>query len=765
MIDLVGPGHVICDRYRVMGPLGKGGMGVVLKAEDTALKRLVALKVTTIRNALTDDDADPLREERFLREASLSAQLHHPNVVTVFDYGRGEHGVETFCYIAMQLLSGETLGTRLNRNPGGLPAAEALSIITQVARGLRAAHQKGLVHRDLKPDNIMLVPGEDGEELAILLDFGLAKDTSPSLRQELTDAGTILGTPEYMSPEQVEGGQIDARSDLYSLGIVLYECLSGLPPFTDENAFKVVAAHLRREPPPLRIPMGRPPPSRELFALVSSLLSKRRDARIQSAEVLLKRLRDLPESKAVRDVAEAPEVQSFATSCHYQAGRKLSESSRATVHDATHMELGRQVAVKVFRTTSPNQIARLARELPSLAVLRHPSNARVLDVGVTEGKPNGRPFLVMERVRGPTLASILAKDGALPWRRAASIGIALLDGLAEAHAVGILHRHLTPEHVLVPGADTRRESVKILSYRVGDSEADGSGPALPLLPHPRYFAPELARGGAYNERCDLYAAAVVLHEMILGRPPQMTDSASRVRVSPVAEVPPDVIDVLKRALATDPRARYDSAAELANALVEARSAAATSRDLLLDGPMSMRRQAAATGLPTLWCLTGDPALHRPAVVEALDSLRGAMRIEEVSADQRERLAVALTDGESQPPWIVLFGGMHVILEDPLLTALAPAPEVSRLMISTHANAEILDAAINFCGMDQHVTLPSSAERVREAILRMTKRSGLARQYCDELRAAGTVSRPTPLLPVEPAPTSIVHREVHVARRS
>jgi len=738
-------------------------MGVVLKAEDTALKRLVALKVTTIRNALTDDDLDPLREERFLREASLSAQIHHPNVVTVFDYGRGEHGVETFCYIAMQLLSGETLGARLHKNPGGLSTMETLSIVTQVARGLRAAHQKGLVHRDLKPDNIMLTPGEDGEEVACILDFGLAKDTSIARNQDLTDAGTILGTPEYMSPEQVEAGEVDARSDLYSLGIVLYECLSGLPPFMDENAFRVVSAHLRQKPPPLKVPFGRPAPSPELVALVSALLEKRKDARIQSAEVLLRRLRDLPESKAIREVV-APEVLSFATASHYQAGRKLAESSRSIVHDATHMELGRQVAIKVFRTAQAGQSARLKRELPSLAVLRHPSNVRVLDAGVLAGKPNEQPFLVMERVRGPTLASILAKDGALPWQRAVALGIAILDGLAEAHTVGILHRHMTPEHVLVPGSDTRRESVKIISYRVADGDAEGSGPMLPSLPDPRYFAPEIQRGAAYSERSDLYSASVILHEMLFGHAPKDMNTPSRPKPSSVPDVPHDVLEVLRRALAQDPRARYESAAELASALAEARQTAASLRDSFA-GPLSLRRQSASVGLPTIWCLTGDPALHRPAVLAALESLRGSMRVEEVSADQREALTMALREGEAQPPWIVVFGGMHVILEDPLLMALSTAPEVSRLMISTHANAEILDTAINFCGMDQHVTLPATPERVTEAIQRMAARSGVARRYCDELRAGAP--RTTPLLPSEPvaSPHLPQPREAHAAQRS
>ncbi|MEZ4300485.1 MAG: serine/threonine-protein kinase [Polyangiaceae bacterium] len=751
MLDLIAPGHVICDRYRVVRALGKGGMGVVLEAEDTALKRLVALKVTRIRNGLFDDDTDPQREERFLREASLSAQIHHPNVVTVFDYGRGEHGVETFCYIAMQLLKGETLGARLRSHPGGLPVGEALAFVTQVARGLRAAHQKGLVHRDLKPDNIMLMPGEDGEEIACILDFGLAKNTSIEQNQEITDAGTVMGTPEYMSPEQVQAMEVDARSDLYSLGIVLYECLTGLPPFLEDNAFRIAAAHLRQKPPPMRVPAGRPPFSNELSSLVMSLLDKRRDTRLQSAEVLLRRLRDLPESRSRAGLA-APEVLSLATKSNYQTGRKLATSPRAHVYDATHMELGRQVAVKVYRTLQPAHVARLRRELPSLAVLRHPSNVRVLDTGSFASKGMEQPFLVMERVRGVPLSTVLAKTGAFAWQRAVALGAAILDGLAEAHAVGMLHRQLTPEHVLVTQQETRRESVKIISYRIADADTEGSGPILPSLPDPRYVAPEIMRGGAPNERSDLFGAAVILHEMLLGRAPDDPRGQGGRPVPSVPHLPVEVIEILRRALAIDPRERFDSAGDMAAALLDARAAA----ESLGDGsPTSARRELRATGLPVIWCLTGDPALRRPCVIEALDSLRGAARVEELSADQRSSLATSLAAGDTPPPWVVVFGGMHVILEDPLLAALSTEPEVSRIMVSTHQNAEILEGAINYAGLDQHITLPSNATLVREALTRMVSRSAAARRFCDDLRHPRARSSSS-FLPAEPLSSSLAH---------
>ncbi len=752
MLELLAPGHVICDRYRILGVLGKGGMGTVFKAEDTALRRLVALKVTTVRNALTDDEADggdPLREERFLREASLSAQIHHPNVVTVFDYGRGEHGVETFCYMAMQLLQGETLGGRLAKRPGGLPAQAALAIVTQVARGLRAAHQRGLVHRDLKPDNIMLMPGEDGEEIACLIDFGLAKETTSGKSADLTEAGTVLGTPEYMAPEQVQAMEIDARADLYALGILLYECLCGRPPFLHDNAFRVAAMHLRDAPPPLRVLASRAAPSAALQSLVDSLLEKRRENRLQTAEEALRRLRELPEAKPLPEQA-AVESLSLSTGSHFQTGRKLAESSRATVFDATHVELGRQVAVKLFRAVAPAHVARLKRELPSLAVLRHPSNVRVLDAGAHAKGPLDQPFLVMERVRGPSLRAQLAREGRLPWRRATALVTGLLEGLAEAHATGLLHRHLTPEHILLPGSGTAREGVKIISYRVADREADSSDLVLPSLPDPAYLAPEILRGGTYSERADLYSAAAILYEAVLGRAPGPERPGQNGRPSTPRDLPPALVEILRCNISVDPAERFDSATDFAAALSALTSRADGEPDSVgVDSQAASRRQLRSTGQPTLWVLTGDPAVRSPDVARALEALQSTMRVLEIAADQRESLAATLSGEHSNPPWLVLFGGMHVILEDPLLAALARVPEVSRLMVSTHANSELLDNAINFCGLDHHLTLPATPEQVRDAIDRVVQRSGSARRYYDDLRMGARRSAVSNL----PAPPS------------
>jgi hypothetical protein len=404
--------------------------------------------------------------------------------------------------------------------------------------------------------------------------------------------------------------------------------------------------------------------------------------------------------------------------------------------------------VKIFRAVQSLEITRLKRELPTLATFRHASNARILDVGMTSNKTDGRPFLVMERVRGPSLRQVLSKKRIMPWRRAVDLHIGILEGLAEAHAVGVLHRHLSPEHVLVPNAGTRREGVKIIGYRVAEGGADFTGPMLLALPDPAYTAPEVLRGSSLSERTDLYAVGVMLHEAVLGRlpgtlPPQLRAS------QPVSaeEIPPELLDAVRRAVSVDPAERFESADELSVALSEIRAGterAPVSGTQEMSTRISLGQQRLrSTGRPVVWVLAGDPALRKPPMTEVILGLRAGMQITEIAADQRAALATRLRDEDELPPWLVIFGGMHVVLEDPVLNVLARAPEVARLLVSTHANADLLDAAINFCGIDQHVVLPSSVSRLREMIERLVVRTGASRRLYDDLRLAAQHATPAP----------------------
>jgi serine/threonine protein kinase len=233
--------------YRVVAHLGEGGMGIVYRAEDEKLRRAVAIKV------LPDASGSEERRQRFLREARSAAAISHPNVAVIHQVDE----VDGQAYIAMELVEGENLRARLRK--GRLDVATARDLAGQMARGLAAAHEKGIVHRDLKPENVMITPAG----LVKLLDFGLAKATSsPSVTAEAalartetavtSDEGRVMGTPGYMSPEQALGQPLDVRSDVFSLGIVLYEMFSGVRPFAGTTTGELLVAIARDDPAPLR---------------------------------------------------------------------------------------------------------------------------------------------------------------------------------------------------------------------------------------------------------------------------------------------------------------------------------------------------------------------------------------------------------------------------------------------------------------------------------------------------------------------------------
>jgi serine/threonine protein kinase len=281
------------DAYEMIAPLGRGGMGEVWLARDLKLERRVALKVLP-----PDFTQDRTRVARFQQEARAASGLNHPNVCTIHSLGETPDGQQ---FIAMEYVEGETLRQRLGSRRVTLH--QALDTAVQVASGLTAAHAAGIVHRDLKPENVMVRP--DG--LVKVLDFGLAKlapfggafareDATHTVVR--TDAGTVVGTTGYMSPEQARGQDVDARTDIWSLGVMLYEMVAGHRPFAGQSSSDVVAAILDREPVPLaRIEPDIPP---ELHRIVGKTLRKNKEQRYQVMKDLLLDLEALREDVAVR---------------------------------------------------------------------------------------------------------------------------------------------------------------------------------------------------------------------------------------------------------------------------------------------------------------------------------------------------------------------------------------------------------------------------------------------------------------------------------
>ena len=258
-------------KYRIMGKIGQGAMGEVFRAHDPVIGRNVAIK---IMSAAVGDDEDLRR--RFQREAQSAGRLNHPNIVTIYDYGEDRGRV----YIAMELLEGRDLkdliGTR-----APLSLDQKLDLMHQVCDGLTYAHAKDVVHRDLKPANVQLLPSG----LVKIMDFGLARDAA----SDITGAGMILGTPNYMSPEQMQGQKATAQSDVFSLGVLFYELLSYRKPFTGESLHAILLQVLHGEPEPLaRAAPGVPP---AIGAVVERALERDLDRRYRSADAMREALR------------------------------------------------------------------------------------------------------------------------------------------------------------------------------------------------------------------------------------------------------------------------------------------------------------------------------------------------------------------------------------------------------------------------------------------------------------------------------------------
>jgi Tol biopolymer transport system component len=269
--------------YEILTPLGAGGMGEVYRARDTRLERIVAVKILPAHLS-----SDPVRKQRFEREAKTVSSLNHPHICVLYDVGQ-QDGID---YLVMECVEGETLAKRLEK--GALPLEQVLRYGMQIADALDKAHRGSVVHRDLKPGNIMLTPTS-----AKLLDFGLAKETTPlsgaatltaaTLNSPVTEQGSIVGTFQYMSPEQIEGRELDGRSDIFSLGAVLYEMLTGKRAFEGKSQLSVASAILEKEPVP--ISSAKPMTPASLDHVIGKCLAKAADERWQSAGDLASELK------------------------------------------------------------------------------------------------------------------------------------------------------------------------------------------------------------------------------------------------------------------------------------------------------------------------------------------------------------------------------------------------------------------------------------------------------------------------------------------
>ncbi|MFI5299540.1 MAG: protein kinase [Polyangiales bacterium] len=277
-------GRMVNERFKVVSLIARGGMGKVYKAEQSPLGRVCAIKVL---NPNYNGEHDPEFHKRFFLEASISSKLTHPNTVTIFDYGRTDDNIY---YMAMEFLEGRTLHRAL-REEGPFTEDRTTHIARQICRSLREAHSLGVIHRDLKPANIYLIEHGDETDFVKVLDFGLVKNIDETKGEDLTQTGLFMGSPKYMAPEQIRGEHVDARTDIYALGIIMYEMLTGKVPFDRPNSVNILMAHVNERVPPIREMNPNVVCGEAFEATVMRCVEKNADDRFKSMDEVLAALK------------------------------------------------------------------------------------------------------------------------------------------------------------------------------------------------------------------------------------------------------------------------------------------------------------------------------------------------------------------------------------------------------------------------------------------------------------------------------------------
>ncbi len=407
-------------RYRLLGELGRGAMGVVYRAEDPMLSRTVAIKTISM---VADAEERAEYEKRFYQEAKAAGGLSHPNVVTIYDIGHAGDVV----YMAMEYVEGTELRDLLQG--GRLDAAAAVDIAAQVAEGLAYAHARGVVHRDVKPANIMV--SRDGP--AKIMDFGIARMRASDVK---TQTGMLLGSPKYMAPEQLLGGPVDPRCDIFSLGVVLYEALTGAPPFSGADISQIMYQIVHATPPPPSAVNSRVPPMLDL--IVAKALAKDPAARYQDARALAADLRACRAQVAARaaaadadDTLTLPPPRTAPPSAEASQTLRIDPppSTAPSRTDPARPEPGARLRIS-HRFDSLEATRRLAAMVgagPTVDAFAKTMKLEVAASASESEEPAAAPLL--ERAAPPAPAASRPRDR---WILAASVTIAALVALALA---------------------------------------------------------------------------------------------------------------------------------------------------------------------------------------------------------------------------------------------------------------------------------------------------------------------------------------------
>ncbi len=533
--------------------IGRGGMGVVYRARNDRLDRTEAVKV------ITDELArDRSFRERFLREAMISIAVEHPHVIPVYDADEASGG---HLFIAMRYVKDGWNMASLIAQRQRLEPRLAAQITSDVASALDAAHARDLVHRDVKPTNILIV--DQRAHHSYLTDFGLSKRISS--KTMLSGTGSVIGTVDYMSPEQAQGHEVDLRTDVYALGVTLFEALTGRVPFMNETNESRLLAKVQ-EPPPMvtQVATGIPP---AFDAVIARALARDPNERYSSAGELGRAAQAAAGRASEVTTRKEIEVGSVVADCLIEG--VAGEGGMAIVYRATQQSLGRTIALKVMSpglADRPEFRVRFEREWKIAAVLEHPNVVPIL----WAGEHQGRLFIVMRLIEGGTLREALAAHGRLEPEQAVEVLEQVASALSAAHTRGLVHRDIKPGNVLI---DDETGAVFLtdfgLAKQIGDDDITDVGDGV--MGTARYIPPERHLGAEVDEvRGDVYSLGCLLWDMLGG--------TERPRLDTVEEVPAALREVVARAVSHEPMERFPSAAGMAEAARAAVGPGGTTRD-------------------------------------------------------------------------------------------------------------------------------------------------------------------------------------------
>ena len=602
-------------KYEILEEVGRGSMGVVYKAHDPLIDRQVAIKVI-LKGALEI----PKVKERFYREARTVGKLSHENITMIYELGEANDKT----YIVMEYLSGHDLRYIIDKKEP-LTMGQKLEYAKQICRGLHYAHSHSIIHRDIKPENIKIL--EDGR--VKIMDFGIAKPDTSTLKQAsletetlLTQAGMRIGTPWYMSPEQVRGSPVDRRSDIFSFGVLLYEILTYQKPFKGDDT-TVLYKILHEEPEAIKLEESSL--SDELLPVVLKCLEKEPDARYNDCSELLndlgavfdktrqeRRIKDLLAEgyslaeqkqlnkailkfneilqidpnhkeanlnikKLIESEKESATLKILSgritgdTISHFKIIQRLGSGGMGVVYKAEDISLKRIVALKFLLpelTSDEAAKKRFFKEAQAASALDHPNICAIHEINETE---DGLIFICMAYYEGQDLREKVSK-GKLEISECLDIMTRIARGLAEAHEHGVVHRDIKPANIIL----TTDGEVKIVDFglaklSLGATRITEPGMTVGTLP---YMSPEQVKGALeLDQRSDIWSFGVLLYEMLTGHLPFQGDYGvevlhSIVNEAPIpasklnVEIPSQLEEIINKALTKEVDDRYTYMQEL-----------------------------------------------------------------------------------------------------------------------------------------------------------------------------------------------------------